>query len=310
MFSIQDAVKGAFTVDELDLKAQFYLSICKKDNRCKAYSKTLKKISKMHRTLKKENKKKAPNRDKIKKLGNAISSEREKNEQLIEQVKSEQSIHNWGMISGQLIRAYRRGLVVTDSIKRLNSVNSSYGRLVYDLFKDLSKLSLWGRLKAAVKKEDSSYFKRTIKNDPRLTKKDFLNTEEGALLIESHFVIYLLQFSGQDMSDYELKNFTTEMAAQIGCSDAIASKISEDFKKAYKFGEGLSRSGWEVIRAVNASKTLTRSLAKAADLRLALANMIWLIPAIADVVNRRDYVRLTNSIFLLYLLRNSSELSS
>jgi hypothetical protein len=310
MFTIQDAVKGAFSVDEMDLKAQVYLSICKKDKRCKAYRKSLSKISKMQRKLNKEKRKKALRQDQIRKLENAISLKRGENEALIEQVKSEQAIHDCGMVSGQLIRAYRQGLMIKDSIKRIHSVNSSYGRLVYDLFKDLSKLTPWGRLKSAVKRDGPSYFRRVIKNDPRLTKRDFQDTEEGALLIESHFIIYLLQFAGQDMSDHELKDFTANMAAQIGCSDAIATKISDDFKNGYKFGEGLSRGGWEVFRAVSASKALTRSFAKAAGVRLALMNIIWLIPAFAQVVNRRDYLRLTNSIFLLYLLRNSSELSS
>lgn len=309
MFTIQDAVKGAYNFDELELKAQVYLSICKKDKRCKTYRKSMRKISKMQRKLNKQNNKKAPKPDKIKTIEKEILARSGENEDLIEQVKPEHSIHDWEMISSQFIHAYRRGLMVTDAVKRLHSVNSSYGRLVYDIFRDLSKLSPWKRLKSVIKKEGDTYFRRAVKNDPRLKKKDFLKTEEGALLVESHFVIYLLELSGQDMSEFDMKAFTSEMAAQIGCSDAIAKMIGEDFNRGYKLGEGLSKGGMEVFRAVTATKALARSFVKGAGLRLALANIVWLIPAFAEVVNRRDYLRLTNSIFLLYLLRNSPEFS-
>jgi hypothetical protein len=310
MYTIQDAIKSALSFNELDLKAQVYLCLCKRDKRCKAYRKSLGKISKMQRKLNKEKKKKSPKHDRIKELENNIIMKRDESEALIEQVKPEQSINDWEMISSQLMRAYRQGLVVADSLKKLHSVNSSYGRLVYDIFKNLSKLNLWGRFKSAIKKDGETYFKRVIKNDPRLKKRDFLETEEGALLIESHFVIFLLGLSGQDISDSDMKDFTAELAAQIGSSDAIAKKISENFKRGYKLGEGLSKGGMEVFRIFNKTTAMAPFVAKGVALRVAIGHLVWLIPVIFQVTNRRDYLRLTYSILFFFLLRNSPELST
>jgi len=340
MFSISDSVTQAFVNSKSQqLKTELYLSIYRKNKISNDYAKTVKNISKISNKIMKLKEKGYSNENyKIGSLIKKLDFEYDKKENLIRNAQElyYDDINNSILIADRLICRYRQGLMLVDYAKKICSSSSSYGRLVYEIFKKLSSRPLFDNLKKLVGNKKSTYFEKVIADNPRLKTKDFLETEQGSLLIESHFILFLIQLYTKNLSEEQLKELLNNIITEVGKGNL---ELTEKLHQLYKGGllsKQFSTIILQIIRlsvgkgvfmnsAVRITNIILRvvagrgmTYARNAVFRKLLArllgtgplaiviNIVLIIPDFASIINKRDYMGVINSILLLYFLRNEN----
>lgn len=332
-YSIYQSIKDAYQKgNSEDIKVEIFLSVYRKNEISNNFCSTSKRIQKLMKKLKKLQEK----NDNIP-LQNEYEKEIEElikdKDELVNEAKSELSneIHNPELIAERLISRYGRGLRIIDAIKGLATKNASYGKFVRNLFKDLDKKKL-----TKIFSSEKTYFEKIIEMEPKLKDNDYILTKEAALKIESFFVIFLLEKSVKDFSEDQLREMLEEIAHEISKNDKDFAQKILDISKSGNISVNLSRTLLQILRLsvgkgvfMNSAVIITNiilrqvmgkgmSYAKNAVFRKYVAriltsgpwaiviNIILLIPDLAAIFNRRDYVAAVNSILLLYLLRTET----
>ena len=339
MFSISNSVTQAFTSSKnQDLRAELYLTIYRKNKISNNYAKTIKKISKISNKIMKLKKKDySDDSKKLVDLGNELEKEYSKKEEFISNAqKMSTEINNSSLIANRLVGRYKQGFMLVDRIKKIVNANSSYGRLVFDIFKKLSSKSMIDIFKRVFGNKKSTYFEEVLADNPKLNDKSYIETEQGALLIESHFILFLIQLYTNDLSEEELKELLNEIITEVGKGDLDLTKKLHDLYKGGLLSKQFSKIILQIIRlsvgkgvfmnsAVKITNIILRAVvgkgmtyARNAVFRKFLArflgagpmaiiiNILLIIPDVAVILNRRDYMGVVNAIMFLYFLRNEN----
>lgn len=343
MFTIKDSVEQAYNnSSDRELKAIIYLSLCKNDKLSKKYLKSLKKLGKFQKRLTKLNK---SGRDECN------SEVLEKNERLkeytdiqkecIQEAKSRKEITNTDLISKVIFKAYRQGSGLVDFTKGIRNQHSSYGRIVYNLLEKISSDSLIKKIKKKVKRE-KSFMQKMKDENPKVSKKEYMNSEEGADYIEIKFILFYLDKLSQDYSSDEKERVIEDLVNEIARDDAAEKDKLMKMYKAGQLGKNFSKIVLQLIRlsvgkglfmntAVKVTNVILRfvlrkgmSYGRNAAFRQAIAKylgsggeapnpytiaiaILMTIPDLISILNPRNYLGLTNTVISLYLLRNYSD---
>lgn len=309
-----------------DIKTEIYLTVYRKneisDNFCSA-SKKIQKLMKKLKKLQEKNENISLQSDYEKEIEKLL---KEKSNLIKEAKKTElNEINNKTLIAERLISRYGRGLRIIDGLKGLATKNGSYGKFVRDLFKDLDKKKIFS--------DKKTYYQKVTEMEPRLKDDDYIFTKEGALKIESFFVIYLLEKSLEDFSEDQLRIMLEEIAHEVSKKDKDLAEKILDISKSGNISINISRTLLQILRLsvgkgvfMNSAVIITNvilrqvmgkgmSYAKNAIFRKYVAriltsgpwaiviNIALLVPDLAALFNRRDYMAAVNTILLLYFLR-------
>lgn len=339
MYSIKDSVVEAYkNSSDKELRAIIYLSVRGDKKLSKKYLKSLKKLGKYQKKIEKLIK---SGRDhynsevlrKDKKLKEYVGIQRK----CIEEAKDKPEIDNVDLISSRIIKEYKQGFGLVDSLRGIRNKNSPYGRVVYNLLEKISSDSLIKKIKRMRNKEKS--FMQKMKQDVK--DKKYRDSEEGAKYIELQFIIYYLDRFTADYSSDEKEKLIEDLVKEISQDN---SEEKERLLKMYKTGQlgrSVSRIVLQIIRlsvgkgvfmntAVKVTNIVLRliigkgmSYGRNAVFRQVVAKYLgsggetptpWTIavailltiPDLIAILNPRNYLGLTNTIIILYLLRDKN----
>jgi len=341
LYTISDSIRNSYITNGcIDLKADIFLTIYLKNQNSMEYSKLQKKISKLSKKAQKlATKNKHKYAGKLEQYENEIEEAIYRKNELIELTKNNPLIHDHDLISKRLIQLYRKGLVIGDLINKVYKVESSYGRLIYYIFKSLSNESIVKIIKRKFGNLKPSYLSQIQSSNPKLKDKEYLDTEEGALLLESHFIIFLVTLATEDYTEDQLKELLDTIAIEIAGDNKL---LYDEIKNIYRAGAVTHRFGkilLQIVRLSVGKGLFMNSLVKVTNVALRVVakkgmtfaqnaifrkyvarflgsgpwaialNIALFIPDIATLVNKRDYFGVTKSLMLLYFIRNSNDMA-
>ncbi len=333
MYSIKDSVVEAYkNSSDKELMAIIYLSVGGDKKLSKKYLKSLKKLGKYQKKIEKLIKSGRDNYnsevlDKDKKLQEYVGIHRK----CIEEVKDRAEIYNIDLISSRIVKEYKQGIGLVDALKGVRNNKSAYGRVVYNLLEKISSDSLIKKIKR-IRKKEKSFMQKVKSEKPDVKDKSYRDSEEGAKYIELQFIIYYLERFTADYSSDEKEKLIEDLVKEIAQDN---SEEKERLLKMYKtgqLGKNISKIVLQIIRlsvgkgifmntAVKVTNIVLRliigkgmSYGRNAVFRQAVAKLLGsseaiyiailiTIPDLFLFLNPRNYLGLTNTIIILYLLR-------
>jgi uncharacterized protein YaaW (UPF0174 family) len=339
MFTIFDSVSEALSKgDDKRMKAELYLALHGTSYTSNNYRKTSRNVTRLNNKIRKLQKKKDDNvSEKINNLEIDLQTAIDKKEKLIDSaIKNDLESVNPELIAKKLVFRHKEGLMIGDAINGVWSKDSSYGRMVAVIFRMLSKRSLKEKINKIRGKGKQTQYEIIMKSE-NFKMKGFLQSREGAVLLESHFILYLMTQMVKDADEKELKEILDSIAADVAKSDEeLAKKIGEIYKGGNVAGQ-FTKIFLQVLRLsvgkgafMNASVRMTNVMLRSvvgkgmtfgqnAVFRKYLASLmgsgpaaifvaaIMTIPDIAGLLNRRDYPAVIQSILFLFFLRNNEK---
>jgi hypothetical protein len=343
-FTVIDAVADAFARGSDDrMKAEVLLTVYKAHPLSKPYRKAVKKIAKAtNRLAKHERKGRDEGHKSVVAQRTVLEQASATRERCVDELLADRDdvpFEDAELIATQLMRSFRQGLMLMDLARGEVSAQAPYGKIVRTMLKKLCALGPFKAIKAALGRHKKSYWKLAVTEDPRLKDKRFIATREGAQLMETHFVLFLLEFIGDNLSPEAQAELLDEIVAQAGRTSAEMQSKLKDARRVLSTGSNFSKVVLQLIRltvgrgiVINQAVVLTNIIVKAvmgrglaaarnALLKRLLArflgtgplaiivNVALLLPDIALLVNRRDYIGLTNVLLFFYFLRNEQSLN-
>lgn len=332
-FTLYHSIQDAYTKgNDVNLKAEIFLMVYRKNKLSLEYCKTSKKLIKM---MKKTSK--LQNNSEIRQTYQLeVEKLTEiKNDYVKQAIKENlKEINNSDLIASRLISRFGQGLRIVDTFKNLIDKDTPYGNFVRNVFISIDKVSLYKR----IFKNEQSYLDNIYQLEPKLKTKEYINTEEGALKIESYFVIYLLEKSLKDFSEDQIKEMLQEISSELSKENNEMADQILDITKSMQLGINLSKILLQILRlsigkgvfmnsSVIIANIILRNImgkgmtyARNAVFRKYMASLLggpwgWItaailvIPDIAGIVNRRDFLAATNSIMYFYFLRMTSNVN-
>lgn len=168
--------------------------------------------------------------------------------------------------------------------------------------------------------------------NPNVEKKSYIESEAGAKYIELQFILYFLERFTADYSSAEKEKLIEDLIKEITKDDSEKKERLLEIYKTGQLGYNISKTVLQIIRlsvgkgvfmntAVKVTNIVLRfiigkgmSYGRNAVFRQVLVKffgspniilvIISLLPDLFSLVNPRNYLGLTNTIILLYLMRN------
>ncbi len=345
MFSIKDSVVEAYkNSPEKELIAIVYLSVCGDKKLSKKYLKSLKKLGKYQKKIEKLIKTGRDNyNSEVLGKNKILKKYVEIQKKCIEEAKNKAEINNTDLISSRIVKEYKQGFGLLDSLRGIRTKNSSYGRVVYNLLEKISSDSMIKKIKRMRKKEKS--FMQKLKSEkPEVKDKTYLYSKEGGEYIELQFMIYYLDRFTADYSSDEKNKLIEDLVKEIAQDNSEEKERLLKMFKSGQLGKSISKIVLQIIRlsvgkgvfmntAVRVTNIVLRliigkgmSYGRNAVFRQAVAKYLgsggetptpWTIavaillsiPDLIAILNPRNYLGLTNTIIILYLLRDKNLIS-
>ena len=335
-YTIYDSVRSAYeNSDNTELKADIFLTIYLRSEESKEYYKLQKKIAKLSKKVQKLSNNNGLYQEKIEQLSKKIEEKIKRKQELVEIAKNESLICDYSIISKRLIGRYRQGLMIVDAARKVITDNSSYGRMLYSVFYALNKDSPIRNIKRMMGKLEPTYLSKIQNDNPKLKERTYLDTEEGALLLESHFMIFLITLATKEYTEEQLKELLDDIAKEVAGDDEELMKKIKDLYKVGAVSQKFGKILLQIVRLSVGKGLFMNSLVKITNVALrfvagrgmsfaqnalfrkyvarflgggpwAIAlNIVLFVPDVAILVNKRDYLGVTKTILLLYFLRNS-----
>lgn len=333
-YSILDSVTEAYSENnDVEIKAEIFLTLYRRNDVSNNYRRASGRIRVLNYKIDVLSKYPEKNSDEISVLNDEIITLQEQKEKFVKQAieENEFEISNPELIAERLVGRYMNGLGIKDRMNGIGGINSAYGVFVYSIFDELSNIPAYKKI--FLKKESETDILLDL--IPELRDKEFLESREGGLIMESKLILFLLFNAIGEMNDSQKKEILNRITKEVSGSDEDLEKKLNEAYRTLQFQESISLVFSELMTAAASKGALIGTTIKIPEIIMKLIagkgmdylkhhayrkylvrtlgsggfalaiNIAMLIPDAASLINRRDYTGVIATIFLLYELRQS-----
>jgi len=339
MYTIKEAIPQLYLGDEtqgdfIDPMVDVYLYLSQDNVLSKQFVKATKKMIRLSKKYQKLQEKNGSG-DSDKRLENQTEIQSAIRVSCQKQVSDTKDYLDSIQIADYFLKRYKIGLGISDRVvRRMHTpADTAYGTVLHHLLKSQSSQLIRDTLKQMLNRGEPSFYARMVEANPDLTNREFHESKEGALLLENHLIIFLIEQLTEEYTEDQKEQFLQDILEEAEHTDKeLAEKIRSGYNQ-WQRGASFTNVMLNLVRYImgkgrfmNSAVKLTNILLRAfmgkgmsygrnAIFRKYLArflergpllyiNVLLLLFDLISIANPRRDFEVMNAVVLFYTMRN------